>query len=158
VILGFNGEKVKSNADLPPMVTATAIGEKAQLEVLRDGKRQMIPVTIGRLEEERDVAARVEKPIESENALDLTVSDLTSEQRDRLGVNKGGVLITEVKPGPVANAGVRRGDVILEINRKPVNDANSFGRIASEAAKSQSTLLLLKRSGSSLFVVVENAS
>jgi serine protease Do len=157
VIMAFNGEKVKNSADLPPMVAATPVDEKAVLDVLRDGKRQSITVKVGRLKEDRAVAAGPAE-VEQSSALDLTVSDLTPDQRDQMGISQGGVVITDIRPGPASRAGVQRGDVILEVNRQKIPSADKFSEIVKTQGKRDSTLLLLKRQGSSLFVVVENAS
>jgi serine protease Do len=156
VILKFNGVAVKNSGDLPPMVAATPIGEMAKIDILRDGKASQLSVKVGKLKEEARVAAQPAVQ-EKRSVLDLTVADLDANQRDKLGVKNGGVIITDVRPGKAAEAGVQEGDVVLQVNRKPINSAAQFGEVLKQQSKEESTLLLIQRGGSSIFVVVEPA-
>jgi serine protease Do len=154
--LKFNGVAVKNSGDLPPMVAATPIGEMAKIDILRDGKASQLSVKVGKLKEEARVAAQPAVQ-EKRSVLDLTVADLDANQRDKLGVKNGGVIITDVRPGKAAEAGVQEGDVVLQVNRKPINSAAQFGEVLKQQSKEESTLLLIQRGGSSIFVVVEPA-
>ncbi len=156
VILSFDGQAVKKSSDLPAIVAGTAIGNSAKVEVLRDGKTQFLLVKVGKLKEER-VASSAPVPRKDESALDMVVADLTAAQRDQLGIKQGGAVVTRVKPGPAEQAGVREGDVVLEVNRAKITDAQSFGALVSKQPKDESTLLLIRRGGGSIFVVVEPA-
>jgi serine protease Do len=154
VILSFDGRPVKNSRDLPPLVASTPIGSSAKVEVLRSGKTQTLTVKVGKLQEDR-VAVMTAPPKKDESALDLIVSDLTPAQREALGVKQGGALVTRVKPGAAAEAGVREGDVLLEVNRKKVADAQGLTAILKNSGKDDNTLLLIRRDGGSIFVVVE---
>jgi serine protease Do len=156
VILSFDGKPVKNSRDLPPIVAATPIGDSAKVEVLRGGKIQFLNVKVGKLKEDQ-VAVNTPAMRKDESALDLVVSDLTAAQRDQLGIKQGGALVTDVKPGPAAEAGVREGDVVLEVNRNKISDAQSFSALVKKQPKDESTLLLIRRDGGSIFVVVEPA-
>jgi serine protease Do len=155
VILSFDGKPVKNSRDLPPIVAATAIGSSTKMEVLRNGKTQTLSVKVGKLEEERVASNTRMVPKQDDSALDLVVSDLSPEQRDELGVQQGGVLVTRVKPGAAAEAGVREGDVVMEVNRQKIASAAQFGSAVKQGG-SGSTLLLIRRGGGSIFVVVED--
>lgn len=156
VILSFDGKPVKNSRDLPPIVAATPIGDTAKVEIMRDGKTQTLNIKVGKLKEDR-VAVNTVTPKKDERALDLLVSDLTEEQRERAGVERGGALVTDVKPGPAAEAGVQPGDVILEVNRERIAGAEGFAEAIKKQAKDESTLLLIRRGGGSVFLVVEPA-
>ena len=156
VILSFDGQQVKKSSDLPAIVAGTPIGNSAKVEVLRNGKTQYMTVKVGKLKEDR-VAAAAPVPRRAESALDLVVADLSEAQRSQLGIRQGGALVTQVKPGPAAQAGVREGDVVLEVNRAKITNAQSFGALVNKQAKDESTLLLIRRDGGSIFLVVEPA-
>lgn len=159
IVLRYNGKLLETSGELPPLVGATPIGAKAKVEVLRNGKSKTLTVTIGKLDEEAVAGggARGEdgSPAEEkESRLGLALSDLTDEQREQLGI-KGGVLITGVQPGPAARAGLARGDVILEANRKKVDSISALRKAINAAEEGDATLLLVRRGAGSLFVVIE---
>lgn len=156
VILSFDGHPVRKSSDLPAIVASTPIGNSAKVEVLRNGKTQILTVKVGKLKEDR-VASNTPVPRKDESALDLVVADLNEAQRNQLGIKQGGALVTRVKPGPAAQAGVREGDVVLEVNRAKITDAQSFGALVNKQPKNESTLLLIRRDGGSIFLVVEPA-
>ena len=156
VILSFDGQPVRKSSDLPAIVAATPIGNSAKVEVLRNGKTQFLTVKVGKLKEDR-VASNTPVQRKDESALDLVVADLSEAQRNQLGIKQGGALVTQVKPGPAAEAGVREGDVVLEVNRAKITDAQSFGALVNKQPKDESTLLLIRRDGGSIFLVVEPA-
>ena len=90
--------------------------------------------------------------------LGLTVQNLTPEIAESLGLDRStkGVVVGMVAPGsPADEAQLRRGDVILEVNRKPVKDATSFHSAAKAAEKGKSLLLLVKRGDSTIFLALK---
>ncbi len=158
IVLSYNGKQLESSGELPPLVGATPVGAKATIEVLRDGDKQELSVTIGKLTDEATaaVAPRGDQPPAeaSESRLGIKVSELTDEQLEQLSID-GGVLITAVQPGPAARAGLARGDVILEANRKHVGSIEDLREAIGEPAEGEQTLLLVRRGEGSLFVVIE---
>ncbi|WP_353222485.1 DegQ family serine endoprotease [Salinisphaera hydrothermalis] len=131
VILSFNGHTVDSASDLPPLVASIAPGEKAKLKILRDGKTRTEQVTIAAL------PARLQggqggsgtpngqsKP--DEPPFGLTLQSLNTKQRRALGLDRGGVRVTDVAPGPAAEAGLQPGDVILSVGSTDVEDRQSL--------------------------------
>lgn len=159
VVLSYNGKQLESSGELPPLVGATLVGAEAKVVVLRDGKEREIEVTIGKLKEDavaQTPGARPSAPAESrESKLGLTLSELTDEQREELDT-EGGVLVVNVDRGPAARAGLNRGDVILEVNRKPVSSISDVRKAMDNQEDGDPTLLLIRRGSGSLFVVVEN--
>jgi serine protease Do len=159
IVLSFNGKLLESSGELPPLVGATPVGAKAKVEILRDGKKRELAVTIGKLDEEATAAA-VQRPGSAapqetqESRLGIAVSGLTDEQLEQLGID-GGVLITGVKQGPAARAGLARGDVILEANRKRVKSIADLRDAIGDQSEDDATLLLVRRGEGSLFIVVE---
>lgn len=153
VIVTFGGRKIHDWHQLPIAVAGTSVGEQVNVGIVRDGKKKRLQVTIAKLEdEESEVEA---KKTSKADLLGLTVQDLTTQMRTSLGIEAGekGVLVSEVAPGGVAQIkGVRRGDVILEVNRKRVVNRSSYRKVVSKLKKGDTVLLLMKRGKVAQFI------
>lgn len=151
IILEFNGKEIKDFGDLSRIVASTPVGSTVSLKVFRNGKILSLQATIAEMEEPTEVAkAPGAKP------LGITVQNITPEIARSLGLEPGsGVVITEVEPGsPAAKAGMRNGDVIQEINREPIKDADEFNRTVESLKDQENILFLIRRGESNLFIVV----
>ncbi|HEY9130938.1 MAG TPA: DegQ family serine endoprotease [Dyella sp.] len=151
VVLAFNGQRINQASDLPPLVGITPPGTKATLQVLRDGKKMDVPVTVGELPRDKNALAsssgKGSQPGEraGSSLLGLTVQDIDADTRKQLGLKAGeGVVVANVTGRVAAQAGLRSGDVILRVNQMPVSSAASF-REATKGVKAGSTVLLLVR-------------
>ncbi len=151
VIVSFDGNPVKEMETLPKMVAAVTPGSEVDVVVIRDGKKKTIPVTIAVL---KDDMAKAKKEVD---LLGLQVQDITPELAETLQLEeKSGVLVSEVTPGgPSGEAGIRRGDVITEMNRKPVNNLASYQALAKNVESGKTVLFLIKRGGSTIYVAVK---
>ena len=133
VILSMNGQPIVMSADLPHLVGSLKDGEKAKLEIIRNGKRQTLDVAVGPMpDDDADIGAGSGADGSAErnsNRLGVSVSDLTAEQKKTLEL-KGGVVIKEVQDGPAAMIGLRPGDVISHLNNQAVVSAKQFTEIA----------------------------
>jgi len=152
VIVAVDGQPVAEARDLPRLVAGRPVGSAAQVTFLRGGKRQTVRLVLGELPEER-VAARSEE----EGGLGLTVRDLTADLARELGLpGAGGVAITAVEAGTEAErAGLKRGDRILEVNRRPVASAAEVREALGEAGRGGAILLLVRRGERSLFAALK---
>lgn len=139
IIIAYNGQPVKDGDDLVNRVAHTPVGSVATVTVLRDGKKMDFKVTIGertqvfpRLAGRR---ARPEAPgVETgtQAKFGMSIKNLTENDRERLGYQGRGVLITEVEPGSFAeDIGLLARDIITAINRQPVNSVDDVLRIQS---------------------------
>jgi serine protease Do len=149
-IVSVDGKPITSGDELVNTISNMHPGTKAQVGYLRNGKKEQTTVTIGSrtklfgsqlgLEEEGGEAAQ---PTESK--LGVTVDTVTPDMAQQLGLSSAkGVVVTDVKPGSFAdNVGLSRGDVILEINKQPVNSADDFARIASQYHDGQDVVFLV---------------
>jgi len=152
VILAYNGQSINQSADLPPLVGQTPPGSKATLEILRDGKRENVPVTVAEMPRDKKAkvaAADTEQPAAkaAASALGLSVQDLDGDSRQQLGLKAGeGVGISQVSGAVATRAGLQPGDVILMVNQTKVGTAAAF-REATKGAKPGDTVLLLVRHG-----------
>ncbi len=155
VIIGVNDQRVEDNRDLQLKIASTAPGTRVNLRLIRDGKEITIPVTLGEAPGERE-GTRAESRRGS--ALEgVDVDDLTPAIARQLGLPRDtfGVVVTNVRPdSPAAEAGLRRGDVIQEVNRRPVTNVAAFERAVRQAG-SDPVLLLINRGGNTHFLVVE---
>ncbi|MGA8731817.1 MAG: DegQ family serine endoprotease [Terracidiphilus sp.] len=154
VVLQLNSTPVTGPDDLSLRVSEMAPGAVAHLQVYRNGHTQPIDVTLGTYPENAAAGRSGQGP---STALEgLQVQNLTSDLAQQLGMPPGmtGVFVTDVDPSsPAAAAGVQRGDVIQEVNRKQVHNIAEYQQALAGAGK-QPVLLLLNRRGTTLFVVV----
>jgi serine protease Do len=152
VIVEFDGHSVKESTELPMLVARTPVGKTVTVKVIRDKSTESFSVKVGEFkEEETEVAAG------KEQGFGLTVQPLTPEIADSLGLGGDvkGVVVSSVEPGSNADeAGIRRGDVIREVNREPVKDLPSY-RKAVKASKGKTVLFLVQRGDSTVFMALK---
>lgn len=152
VIIEFDRKPVNTPSQLRAMIGQTEPGKKASLKIIRDGKEINLQVTVGELEEEESLA-RYGRRGERGGDLGIDVDTITSREAREYGYPRAGVVITRVRRGSVAEeAGLRRGDMILEINRTPVRNTDEFGRIFSRLRSGDSVLLLIWRNDQEFLV------
>lgn len=154
VVLKFNGREVTTSSALPPLVGEAPVNESASVEVLRGGRISELQVVIGELPEEGDQVIAAEPERTKANSIGLVVGDLDSEQRNQLGLDEGGVVVQEVKPGPAERAGIGPGDVILLFDNKPVSDAKQFRELLDGVDAGRSVAVLIQRGDGRMFFAV----
>ena len=152
VIVEFDGKEVKDSGDLPILVARTPVDKKARMKVLRDKKEVMLTVAVGELKDEEVVATAPEK-----GELGLTVQRLTPQMAESLGLQKSeGVIVAAVEPGSSADdAGIRRGDIILEVDRKSVRNLDDYKKAIAGARKGRGVLFLVRRGENTLFLALK---
>jgi len=156
VILAMNGEPVADSQVMRMKIAMTPPGSKIRLRVLRNGSERDVDVALGELQTRDEQAAVQERREGRPDSLQgIAVANLTPGIARQLGLPSGtrGVIVTNVESGSTAEeSDLRRGDVIMEINRKPISTVEDFRRAA--AASSRSALLLVSRGGNTLYIVV----
>lgn len=154
VILSFEGTPIEDAVILQRAVTRSLVGSKATVKVMRDGQEKDLAVTIAELPDNQQVAKADTGPSDQPLA-GLAVQELDRDTAQELGL-KGkihGVVVTTVDPESDAErAGLMPGDVIREINRKPVTSMKDFDRAAANLKKGQTVLVLINRRGASLYL------
>ncbi len=155
-ITTVDGHKVAKGGDLVDYIASRKPGTKVELGFIRNGKTQEASVTTA--DRAKLFAARLgeDQGSEDDNApkqskFGLTVRKVTPEMADRLDMEAGkGVIVQDVKPGSFAeDVNVARGDIILQINKQPVNSEDDFTRIESSLKSGQDVVFLVRQRGSS---------
>ena len=155
-ITTVDGHKVSKGSDLVDYIASRKPGTKIQLGFLRNGKAQDATVTTA--DRAKLFAARLgeDQGNEDENTpkqskFGITVRKLTPDMADRLDIPSGkGVIVQDVKPGSFAeDVNLARGDIILEINKQPVNSEEDFSKLESSLKSGQDVVFLVRQRGSS---------
>lgn len=160
VIQELDGEAVAGVNDLRLRIAATAPGTTVRLKVLRNGQTRDVAVTLGQLPEKSGEAAFVAGTGDSSAMRGVQVDELTPALIRELGLRAGtkGVVVTDVaRDSSAADAGLRRDDVIGEVNRQPVESVAEYQRAVRRAGK-DTVVLLVNRNGNTTFLVVEPES
>ncbi len=155
VILEYNGKEVTQMSTLPTMVAQTPVGSKATVTLIRKGGKKNVTVEIAKLDEDQ---AAVGGPTGRVNeTLGLAVQTLTPDLAKSLGIDeKQGVIVTAVAPNsPAEEAGMRRGDLILEINQVAVKDLEAYNKILEKIEKGSIVSFFIKSKGHTRFVALK---
>ncbi len=153
VIIEFQGERIRRFNDLPRLVASTKPGTEVEVKVLREGKTKTFKIKLGELPAEEQVT----EAASGGGELGLQLQEITPELARAHGLSSDkGLIVTDVDPsGLAAESGLRRGDIIVEVNQKPVHTVQEFQRIVAATKKGQMILFLVKRNEGSLFVALE---
>jgi serine protease Do len=152
IIVELNGKPITDSNQLRMSISMMAPDATANLKVLRNGSERDMAVKLGVLPTDKEQASvEIANP---EGALEgVSVGNVTDEAVQQLGLpaNTKGVVVTDIDPSsPVADSGLRQGDVIQEVNHQPVTNVTDFDRAVRKAGKDP--LLLVNRQGSTLFI------
>jgi serine protease Do len=154
VIIKYGDRDIVDSSDLPPLVGSTKPGDERSIIVIRGGDQKQLSVQVGKLasDEKVDLA---QAPGKGEGAvLNIAVAELSAEQRQSRGVDYG-VLVQQVGPGIAGEAGVRSGDILMELNGKKVESVAQLKELAKALPKGRSVPLLVKRGDGALFLALE---
>jgi serine protease Do len=155
IVVDIDGAKIKNSQDVVREVLKKQIGQKVQFVALREGKQLEIPVTTVEMPADKK-EAKAAQP-EMKEWFGLHVATLTPDIAKELGLPKAeGVLIVEVEAGSAGqNAGLRKGDLILEINRQKVKEEDDYQGAMERSKPDQGALFLVSRGTSTFFVSVK---
>jgi serine protease Do len=160
VIIEFNRRPVADSRQLRLLVAHTEPGTQAEVKVWRQGKPKNFTVTLGELPTRKDVRNPADRPESSDEVLrDVAVTDLTPEVRRQYEIpaTVEGALVSELEPDSVAyEAGLRPGDVVQEINRKPIRSAED-AVAATRHVPGRRVLLRVWSQGGNRFLVINEA-
>ncbi|HWQ36078.1 MAG TPA: DegQ family serine endoprotease [Blastocatellia bacterium] len=158
IITEFQGQRIEDDVQLRNLVAQTAPGTTVRFKIFRDGAERELTATLGELEVKTASSRGGSSPGEPGSALvGVQVENLTAETARRLNlpVTARGVVITDIdSDSPAADAGLQRGDLIVEVNRQPVTSVSEFNTALQRAGK-KSVLLRVRRADGARFVVIE---
>jgi serine protease Do len=155
-ITSVDGKKVSKGSELVADIASRKPGAKVNLTVLRNGKSQETSVTIA--DRAKLFAARLgdeqengDESAPKQSKFGVTVRKVTPEMADRLDMASGkGVIVQDVKPGSFAeDVNLGRGDIILEVNKQPVNNEEEFAKVEANLKSGQDVVFLVRSRGSS---------
>jgi serine protease Do len=169
IVVAVNGKTVESSGQLTRTVAANAPGTKVTLSVLRGGEKKDLQITVGKRPDEEALARgdfggqqEQEDPAAKESAgagekLGMRVVPLTPELAKQLSVEgDSGVVVAAVTPsGPAETAGIQRGDVVIELNRKPINRVEDMVEQVKKMKAGEMALLRIRRGNTAVFLPVK---
>ena len=158
IVLELNGEPTNDSREFRLKIAALQPGTKVHLKVLRDKTEQEFDVVLGELPPESEGALGQQEP--AETALQgLSVEELTPQIAGQLNIPSRirGVVVSRVQQGSAAaEAGINRGDIIMEVNRRSVSNVSEFRRATGQLGKQRILLLIYRPSeGRTLYTLVE---
>ena len=154
VITSVNGQTVSNGSDLQVAVSEMMPGTKASLAIVRDGKPTTLDVTVGKFLGNKEEAGNDNGDNSQGGKLGLAVSNLTPEmrQQDNVPSHVHGVVVQNVRPAsPADEAGIQPGDVIVELNRKPVESASQFADSVHQNQNGKDLLMLVWSKGNASY-------
>lgn len=155
VITKFDNKPIISSSDLPRVVGASKPGKMAAVEILRKGVVKNLSVGIGEMPTDPSEAATPSKsPTKAEaNKIGLTLKELTPQQKKKLN-GKNGLLVVD-SIGAAAQAGIRRGDVILGLNNSESQSVEQFNKQINAVAAGKTVAVLVLRGENTLYVPIK---
>ena len=157
IIVEVNGSTIDEMPDLPKMVASHAPGTKTKLKVIRNGKEKVLNIKLGELPDQVAQRSSQNRERDVEQNLGLVVQEITPQIKKRLGIEySNGVVISDVRANSTAaEAGLLRGDVVLEINKKQVANLDDYRKQIDSAKQGQNLLFLVQRGPNTIYVALK---
>jgi serine protease Do len=157
VIIEFDGKTIKDTRELVRIVGDSPVGKQVSVKVLRDGKKVSLSVKLGRLEDNIASSQPSRQRTKKVEFAGMTLSNLEREVAEQFGIDQNikGVVIVDVKAGSVGeDKGLKKGDVIIQINRIKISSTDELYKLNEEAKKANKTsiLMLILRNGMRRFI------
>ncbi|KPA19276.1 serine protease [Candidatus Magnetomorum sp. HK-1] len=147
IIIGVNGEKISDTRELSRIIADTIVGKEISIDVLRDGRKKRLYVVVARRDDARtgELSSTTSK---KENEMDMNVEMLNDQLASRFQINpkEKGVIVVNVKNGGKAeNAGIQPGDIIIEINREPIESVKDYYKATKSISEGKPIKFFIKR-------------
>ncbi len=154
IIIEFNGKPVETAKELQGRVSSLKPDTDVELVIMRDGKQKTLTAKLSERPAKGQVAKGGSETLEK---LGLVVQNLTDDLAERYGYEGlSGVIVTQVESGSIADlAGISTGALIMEVNRKPVENTKAFKQAIEDAAKEDSVLLRVRQGQATIFLVLK---
>lgn len=156
VVVEYDGKTINRSSDLPLVVGRTPVGKKVKVKVIREGSKKTLTVAIDELPAEEKLAfGEKHDKVSQDNELDLVVGEVSDDLAKQLELPHKGVVVKGVNKGVGAEAGIRRGDVILMVNGKKVLNVKSFNKLVEDLPEGKSIPVLIQRGRSPVFLAIK---
>jgi serine protease Do len=154
IIVDFDGKNIEDSHDLPVKVASTPVDEEVQVTILRDGKEEQLLVKVGKLSSDETLLGSSSEPAKGKWGMQL--HELSPQMEERYGISaEQGVAVVGVDPeSAAAEAGIRQGDVIVEVNRDAVKSIDDVKNSINQA-KDKDRLLLVQRQNGKFYIPLE---
>jgi len=155
IILKFDGKAIAASSDLPRVVAAVKPGKTVSAEVLRKGATKTLSITVGEAPADKEEVANPNKGLNKPeiNRIGLLLRDLTPQQKKKLN-GKSGLMVMDVQ-GLAAQAGIRRGDVVLGLNNTEVQSLEQFNKQLAGIPSGKTVAVLIQRGDNTLYVPIK---
>ena len=161
VVVALNGKPVNDNSQLTRDVGVIPPGHTVKLDVVREGRSRAVDVKLAERPDEREPSGRTPSRSGSEkeqgDLLGLSVQDVTPQLARRSQVDastRGAVVVDVAQDSPAADAGLEPGDIVVEVNRRPVGSASDYRTAVKSVKKGDTALLRIKHGQSTTYVPV----
>ena len=154
IVVRFNGKDVERSSDLPPMVGLVRPGTTVPVDVVRQGDRLTIEVTIEQLPEANQVALAMSS--QPKVILGMTVDDVPESLQSENNL-QGGILVKEVGDDPALSAGLRAGDIITQVGGREISDVSDLQKMLDSLPTDRPIPVLVVRGGNSTFLTLRLA-
>lgn len=154
VITKFNGAKVLTSQNLPPMVGAVLPGTKIDLEIVRDGKVKVIKAKLGGLTADDMTASVTETHKNIGLDIGIELANLTDEEKQELELDSG-VKVTKILKRNLLRTGLREGAILLEMGKTPIKNVKHFKNLLKDMEKDEPIVLRVQQGGGNSYIVVE---
>ena len=151
IIVRFNGKDVERSSDLPPMVGLVRPGTTVPVDVVRQGDRLTIDVTIEQLPEANQVARAMSS--QPKAILGMTVDDVPDSLQSENNL-QGGILVKEVEDDPALSAGLRAGDIITQVGGREISEVSDLQNMLDSLPTDRPIPVLVVRGGNSTFLTL----
>ena len=151
IIVRFNGKDVERSSDLPPMVGLVRPGTTVPVDVVRQGDRLTIDVTIEQLPEANQVAQAMSS--QPKAMLGMTVDEVPDALQAENNL-QGGILVKEVGEDPALSAGLRAGDIITQVGGREISGVSDLQNLLDSLPTDRPIPVLVVRGGNSTFLTL----
>ncbi len=157
IVLAFDDQEVNRSSDLPPIVGSTRVGIDVSVKILRNSKTMILQVKTAELPDDDQIrlGSRSAPGTAADSKLGISVANLSEEQRKEMDVQEHGVLVTEVRPGPAKNAGVRKGDLLLMLDNNKIKDSKEYKELSRKIPAGKTVSILVQRKGNPIFLALK---
>lgn len=151
IIIAFDGNPIEVSGDLPHVVGRIRAGSEVDAEIVREGKRRIIPVTIGELDDAAGQLVRTGGSVDEFERMGLVLEDLDDAARERSGLEQG-VAVVRVSGENAREAELRRGDIIRRIGSREIADLAGLREVLEGYAAGDRVAILIQRGGNTSYV------